>query len=165
MQVPPLKRPWTSAVMFGSRSRPVILPWHKMRGKKQVFQRQYSQHHNWLFVLQVWWECRSWSRLRPSTTWRLRSASWIRGTKTLGRFLRNWRKTKNFSFSSTAPTARPQSSLNRCVPPRISLSFHWLALFWLFWGNTVPFYGILQETVTFLFTKAYFVLWKLVDSH
>lgn len=82
--------------------------------------------------------CRSWSRLRQSSTLRSRSASWPRVTKMPDLCLRSWRKTKNFLFSLTAPIAWLRSSWSRFVQGLI-FSLVCFADFtthlWVLWGQ------------------------------
>lgn len=106
--------------------------------------------------VKVWCECKNWSRLQQSSTWRSRSASWPRVTKMPGRFLRNWRKTKSFLFSLTVPIAWLQSSLSRYVQRLSRVSF--ITLLCRI-SNTSLTYG--SKNCWFLSTQCCFMLYLM----
>lgn len=84
--------------------------------------RPFNKTPNLFVYFKAWCECRSWLRLQPSSTWRSRSVSWPQATKTPGRCLKSWRKTKSFLLSLTARTAWPRSSWSRYVRRLQSIS-------------------------------------------
>lgn len=66
-------------------------------------------------IFKAWFVCKSWSRPRPGTASRSRSASCPPGAKTPGPCWKRWRRARSSTSSSTARTRRPPTSSSRCL--------------------------------------------------
>lgn len=66
-----------------------------------------------VFQFKAWFVCKSWSRLRPDTASRLRSASCRREAKMLGPCWKRWRRGRSSMSSLTAHTKHRRTSSSR----------------------------------------------------
>lgn len=66
-----------------------------------------------VFQFKAWFVCKSWSRLRPDTASRLRSASCRREAKMLVLCWKRWRRGRSSTSSLTARTKHRPTSSNR----------------------------------------------------